>query len=781
MRRTRWLLVALLAALCAIPAGDAGAAITGVVYNPANQHYYKLYTTLQTWAQSNAAAQSVGGYLCSVTDSTEKSWLVSNSFCGNTPWIGLTDEAVENTWVWSSGEAYSYTNWNSGEPNNSGNEDYVTIRTDGTWNDWTATGTAYYIVEWNNDPNLPTDPANLRATNVTNNRVDLAWDDTSTGESNFELERALGSAAFAQIALPVADSTTYSDQGLSAETAYRYRIRAANANGYSLYSNTLSVTTGPPAPTNLLATAQSARQVVLSWVDTASAESGFEVERGNGSPGSGFTLVATQPPNATGYTDNAVLPEKTYSYRVRAAGAGGKSTYTSEASVTTPLAAPTGVTAEGTTDELVTLSWEDDSLGETGFEVVRGSGCPAQTFAPLTITAPDVTTIYDDTVQPERSYTYRVRALKPNGQSAWTADRCITTPPYAPTNAVATSESAGRVRVTWTDVSHIETSYEVMRAKASDLLFERVTIVGANVTEYLDTTAGQETSYVYRVATIGNNGRSGWSVAEQVDTAAMLVIRKASIVRPKKSGSPSKLTVSGEFDVGGRNVDVGTAATFGVGTGLLGVAAPVKKGSSYTFSAAGVKVTLKPSSGSSRVGFTLQTDDAHVALPGPDDTLTIAYENGSFRAVGTVRLAGGVFLPPKKGSYVDPPFNVVTVVASLKSGAKDTLSVKGGFYPTDGVPAAAPEVHVSFGPYDLVAASLDFKRVGNSWVFKESGLGSTTVTLDYAKGTLSVVVKGVELGSYGAGSEPVHVLVEFAGVHFEDTPSLASNGKSLKY
>jgi len=43
------------------------------------------------------------------------------------PLAGLTDEAVETNFVWVSGEAFAYANWNTGEPNNSGNEDYAAM------------------------------------------------------------------------------------------------------------------------------------------------------------------------------------------------------------------------------------------------------------------------------------------------------------------------------------------------------------------------------------------------------------------------------------------------------------------------------------------------------------------------------------------------------------------------------------------------------------------------------------------------------------------------------
>ena len=51
-------------------------------------------------------------------------------------WIGLNDIANEGTYLWDSGEAVGYTNWNPGEPNNSNNEDAVHMCCGGgTWND----------------------------------------------------------------------------------------------------------------------------------------------------------------------------------------------------------------------------------------------------------------------------------------------------------------------------------------------------------------------------------------------------------------------------------------------------------------------------------------------------------------------------------------------------------------------------------------------------------------------------------------------------------------------
>jgi hypothetical protein len=66
--------------------------------------------------------------------------------------IGYNDLNTEGTFVWHSGDAATYSNWNSGEPNNAGNEDYTTIETSGGWNDVNTANTYKYLLELNYAP-----------------------------------------------------------------------------------------------------------------------------------------------------------------------------------------------------------------------------------------------------------------------------------------------------------------------------------------------------------------------------------------------------------------------------------------------------------------------------------------------------------------------------------------------------------------------------------------------------------------------------------------------------
>ncbi len=90
-------------------------------------------------------------------------------------------------------------------------------------------------------------------------------------------------------------------------------------------------TTSPSKPTNLTATAMDSNLVNLTWKASTDnvGVTGYDIYRDG-------VLLTTVPP-VTSYNDNTVLPDTTYSYRIRARDAAGKvSSLSSAATVTTP-------------------------------------------------------------------------------------------------------------------------------------------------------------------------------------------------------------------------------------------------------------------------------------------------------------------------------------------------------------------------------------------------------------------------------------------------------------
>jgi len=100
-------------------------------------------------------------------------------------------------------------------------------------------------------PVPPAAPTNLAANATSSSDIALTWQDNSADETGFKIERKTGSGSFAEIITVGADATSYNDAGLSANTTYVYRVRAANSNGDSNYSNEASATTQGSTSSNL--------------------------------------------------------------------------------------------------------------------------------------------------------------------------------------------------------------------------------------------------------------------------------------------------------------------------------------------------------------------------------------------------------------------------------------------------------------------------------------------------------------------------------------------------
>lgn len=98
------------------------------------------------WTEAEAAAVTMGGHLVAINDAAEESWLRTAISSAERLWIGLNDAASNGTFVWSNGDAVTYTNWAGGEPNNCcGGETYVVVNwlSSGQWNDLPDTGAGF--------------------------------------------------------------------------------------------------------------------------------------------------------------------------------------------------------------------------------------------------------------------------------------------------------------------------------------------------------------------------------------------------------------------------------------------------------------------------------------------------------------------------------------------------------------------------------------------------------------------------------------------------------------
>lgn len=115
---------------------------TAPVFNPANGHWYQAVRVAGAihWDDARVAAQSLShagyrGHLLTVTSAAESDFVADKVLPPVSPsqrfWLGgyqdtSASDYLESTggWRWVTGEPWSFTNWERGQPDNyGGNED----------------------------------------------------------------------------------------------------------------------------------------------------------------------------------------------------------------------------------------------------------------------------------------------------------------------------------------------------------------------------------------------------------------------------------------------------------------------------------------------------------------------------------------------------------------------------------------------------------------------------------------------------------------------------------
>jgi len=168
--------------------------------------------------------------------------------------------------------------------------------------------------------------------------------------------------------------------------------------------------TAPAPPAVLTATAGDS-EITLTWPASTGATS-YNVYRGTSS---GTETLYKSGVTTAGYTDTSVTNGTAYWYQVTAVNAAGESGRTNEATATPnpPPAAPTGLTATGTSGQ-VALTW-NAVAGAIGYKVYRSTSSGTETL----LASPVTTTSYTDTtVTNGTTYFYEVTAFDNAGESA---------------------------------------------------------------------------------------------------------------------------------------------------------------------------------------------------------------------------------------------------------------------------------------------------------------------------------------------------------------------------
>ena len=389
----------------------------------------------------------------------------------------------------------------------------------------------------------PQRPRKLTGVANEDGSVTLTWDDPGDGTiTGYQILRRRPTEGEGALLVYVEDTgsaaTTFTDAKVSAGIRHVYRVKAINTAGLSRMSNKVNVTPLEPqeSPSNTAATGAPVIGGTPRVGETLTADtSGIEDEDGLDSVSYSHQWLADDADiagaTAGTYTLTADDEGKTVQVRVSFTDdAGHDETLTSEATDAAaaapaePPAPPTGLSAAASHDRVV-LSWDDpgdDSI--TGYVILRRDKAIHEigTFVTVAADTGSADTGYTDgTVEPEKQYVYRIRAMNEHGLSElsrWVRANTPAPPVPAPPTGLTATASHEQVVLSWDDPGDDSiTGYVILRrVRENDTGGEFSVLVpdtGSAATTYTDDTVAASTTYTYRIKAIngaGTSERSRW-------------------------------------------------------------------------------------------------------------------------------------------------------------------------------------------------------------------------------------------------------------------------------
>ena len=198
---------------------------------------------------------------------------------------------------------------------------------------------------------IPTAPSSFAGSAPSSTSITWTWTDNSSDETGFKLYDSSNTLI---ATISTANTTSYTETGLTKGVVYTRKLAAYNNAGNSSYSGSASVTTPaePTAPSSFAGTAASNTSITWTWNDNSSDEVGFRLLDADGT-----TIATIATAGTTSYTETGLTKNTSYTRKVVAYNDDGTSTASSTATVSTSNASPAAFSL---------VSPADNALSDTG-------------------------------------------------------------------------------------------------------------------------------------------------------------------------------------------------------------------------------------------------------------------------------------------------------------------------------------------------------------------------------------------------------------------------------
>lgn len=344
-------------------------------------------------------------------------------------------------------------------------------------------------------------PSKLSATEQSSSQILLGWTDNDSAATGYIVLRSTNGTQFTTLAaVSGATANSFADKTASPFTTYYYQVEATTSAATSPASASASATTPLATPTWVFPVMIGQNGIQFSWSDTDPAAKGYDVLQAIGS--GAFSQIATLAAGkAPTWTDNSFTTNAQYSFELEAVNGSTTSAPSTAFTMTTPLTAPTGVTATATGGTSIQLTWTDVDPHATGYTILRAINGVNNSLQVLTTVTGSTTASYtDNSVVSGHCYSYDVIATAGSNQSGMSNLTSAVTPITAPTALKSTALTGTSVALAWTDQDSSATGYNILRSTDGVNFTKIASVTGATAGSYTDSTVSSAHSYYYQVS-----------------------------------------------------------------------------------------------------------------------------------------------------------------------------------------------------------------------------------------------------------------------------------------
>lgn len=362
---------------------------------------------------------------------------------------------------------------------------------------------------------LPAPVMSLGAATLTS--LTLDWTDNSL-ESGFTLQmRPAGGSTWSSVTPSItANQTSRQITGLSADTAYEFRIKADAPSVSSDWSNVLTARTlTPPPPTIEFVSLTATPSSLVLHFTTTNTPTSIRINRATQADGP-WQEIDSISGAATSYTDLTAAIGVTHYYRVQALTSSQASavSHVRSAVIPAPSAAITALEAEPNAIRI-----QLTTLNSPGFVFVERSLAEEGPFVQVASLSGVVTSHLDKSVQPATVYYYRARAGRgvylSNYSAIWSLQSPALTAPQTPPSLMIVSRSAAGIVLSWQDL-HAESGYVLERRRTIETEWTEVARPAQDATTHADLSVEERRVYSYRLAAFNDAGTSDFVYSANV-------------------------------------------------------------------------------------------------------------------------------------------------------------------------------------------------------------------------------------------------------------------------